>query len=539
MFLKSTHFILLLLILCFGVSSNAQFYTGSYQRFGKNRVQYKSFEWRHHHYTNFKVHYYQGGEKLAVYTAKSAHKQMQELQKYFEYYIEDKIDILVFNRQSDYKMSNIGITTDPESNIGGVTQLVGTKLFIYFDGDHRTLDAQIRKGIGQVLVQKMIYGENWADALKASTLLSMPSWYIDGFRSYVGQKWNSNIDSRVKDGILSGRFIQFNKLEGRDAELAGHSIWNFVAEKYGAKVLPQIFYMARISRNVESGFLFVLGINLSTLANEYIYFYRARYLADNKTQNDITIEELPIKPKRMAVYTQFKVSPDGRYAAYVTNQLGQYKVWIYDIIEKKTKRIYKRDYKLDRISDYSFPVINWHPTQNALVFFTEEKAYLKMNIYTPEDKELTPVLIKDLDKVLDFDYTDDGSSMVVSGVYKGQTDIFLLKGVSRVRVQVTDDTYDDLHPHFITNRQIVFASNRPTDTLPQPIDVEDIELINSDFDIFKVDLDLLRKRTVVLDQITNTPNSDEFHPDRYDKRDFTFVSDRNGVYNRYAIHRKV
>ncbi len=530
--LKTLSFILMLTIA--GVTTNAQFYNGSYQEFGKNRVQYKGFEWRFHHYQKFKVYYYSGGENIAAYAARSVDKHLKELQKFFEFNLSDKIDILVFNRQSDYKMSNIGITTDESTNIGGVTRISGSKLFVYYEGDHRSFEEQIRAGISEIMVQKMLYGDNWKDAIKSSTLLSMPSWYTEGFTAYLGKGWNTKIDNQVKDGILSGRYTQFNKLEGRDAELAGHSVWNFIAEKYGAKVLPQIFYMARISRNIESGFLFVLGMNLSTLSNEYINFYKKRYLADNQSQLDVDFEELPIKQLKNAVYTQYKISPNGRYAAYVTNQLGQYKIWIYDIGEGKAKRIYKKDYKLDRTTDYSYPVINWHPTLNALTFFTEFKGFLNMEIYTLDDGETTKLPLNNMDKVLDFAYNDDGTSIVLSGVNQGKTDLYLLKGVSRARVQLTDDIYDDLHPSFVEGTdKIIFSSNRPGDTIQKPRKAKETQLIGGDYDIFIYDVKKKNRRQI-LQQITDTDDADEFHPCKYDKINFSYISDRNGVFNRYV-----
>ena len=38
------------------------------------------------------------------------------------------------------------------------------------------------------------------------------------------------------------------------------------------------------------------------------------------------------------VYQHLKISPDGRYVAFITNELGQHKVWLYDFLDK-----YKKD----------------------------------------------------------------------------------------------------------------------------------------------------------------------------------------------------
>ncbi|MFN9799432.1 MAG: hypothetical protein ACK54P_05385, partial [Bacteroidota bacterium] len=57
--------LLMSMLLSAGVSG--QFYQGSNVEFGKNRVQYKDFEWFYYPGEHFEVYYYLGGEQLAQY----------------------------------------------------------------------------------------------------------------------------------------------------------------------------------------------------------------------------------------------------------------------------------------------------------------------------------------------------------------------------------------------------------------------------------------------------------------------------------------
>ncbi|MDP4588688.1 MAG: hypothetical protein NWS86_10970, partial [Flavobacteriales bacterium] len=70
------------------------------------------------------------------------------------------------------------------------------------------------------------------------------------------------------DGVLNGAFENFNRLEGDEAAYAGYALWKYVADVYGENVLPNILYMTKISRNIESGFLFVLGTSLMSLNSD-------------------------------------------------------------------------------------------------------------------------------------------------------------------------------------------------------------------------------------------------------------------------------
>ncbi len=199
------------------------------------------------------------------------------------------------------------------------------------------------------------------DVVKNSTLLTLPNWYIRGLVSYISNEWDTDIDSRVRDGILTGKYRKFNGMEGVDALYAGHSIWNYIAETYGKSVISNILYMTKVTRNIESAFLFVLGVSMKNMTSEWMNYYTTRYNEADTTKK-LPTQSLLKKPKITRVYQRFKTSPDGNYAVYTTNELGQYKVWLYDFKTQKAKRILKREQKLDRPVDYSYPLVNWHPS---------------------------------------------------------------------------------------------------------------------------------------------------------------------------------
>ena len=100
---------------------------------------------------------------------------------------------------------------------------------------------------------------------------------MKGLVSYVSEDWNTEIDNRVKDGILSGKFNKFNQLTGDEATYAGHAFWRYIAEKYGSSSISNIVYMAKVSRRLESGFLYVLGISFKNLQSEALSYYRELY----------------------------------------------------------------------------------------------------------------------------------------------------------------------------------------------------------------------------------------------------------------------
>jgi WD40 repeat protein len=525
----------------------AQFYQGTQQEFGKSRVQYQEFLWQYYRFDRVETYFYKGGRDLARYVAISAHRYMGEVEKKLDYTVEDRLQFVVYNSLTDMRQSNIGVTGDEQYNIGGVSRIVGTKIFVYNEGDHTLLDRQVRMGMAQVLLDQMMYGGNWREVLRNNTLLALPEWYTKGLISHVGRPWDAELSSAVRDGIASGRFDKLNRLEGANAELAGHAIWSYVAEVYGTSVIPNILYMTRVSRNAESGFLYVLGVSLKTLQEECLAWYKQRYSDRDRFLSEVGQEEVTVKTHKRRTYSQFKLSPNGRYATWVSNELGQYKVWLYDIAQRSTRRIAKGERRIARIVDTSYPVVAWHPGSQALSWAVERKGETYLRTYTLADRRTTsrPVLL--VEKVLDLAYSPDGQRMILSAVREGRTDLYLYYVVGNRQEQLTNDPFDDLHPRFVRNGEwIIFSSDRPDDTLRTvtgtgvSLDASSMAVaqladryVAGTKDLFLFDL---ASRSSTLRRITSTPAVNETQPAAYDSSRFVYLSDEGGLRNRWLAY---
>ena len=121
--------ILLLLLLCFSHEAGAQFYNGSQLSFGKNRVQYKDFLWTYYSFDKFDTYFYRNGQELAQYTARYAQSYITEIELKLESSLDDKIQFVIFNNMSDLKQSNIGLMQDEQYNTGGITHIIGKKVY--------------------------------------------------------------------------------------------------------------------------------------------------------------------------------------------------------------------------------------------------------------------------------------------------------------------------------------------------------------------------------------------------------------------------
>ncbi|MBP6334015.1 MAG: hypothetical protein KA444_00985 [Bacteroidia bacterium] len=521
-------------VFLFNLKSSAQFYNGYEMQFGKNRVQYDQRFWSFMKFKNFDTYYYLGGLELAAFTGRTADKHLEEIEKLFDYKLDGRIQFVIYNKLGDAKQSNIGLQTDEQNNnTGGTTRIVGNKVFLYFTGSHEKLMQQIRAGIAQVLLDQIMYGGDVRERIQNSALLTLPDWYLNGLISYVSRGWDVDIDNKMRDGIISKRYLKFNHLAGYDAVVAGHSIWKFIVDTYSESSVSNLIYMTRINRNVESGFMYVLGQNMKELSASWQDAMKGRYLNSDQGTDSIGVKGIVRRPKIRLNYTQLRTSKDGRYSAYVKNDIGRYKVMLFDETKKRTKRILRSGYRsYSQETDVSFPVLAFHPTGELVAVIRERKGFLWLGTYTIAKKKYDEYKLFNFEKILDFSYSDDGQLLLISGVQKGQSDIFVYNLRTRTYQQITRDFYDDLHPRFINNSSaIVFSSNRTNDTLT----AKALPLLpeNNNMDIFYYDF---KTNSTVLKRITNTPHFNETQPLQYDAENIAYLSDESGVVNRYLAH---
>lgn len=518
---------------CF-FNASGQFYNGYQMTFGKNRVQYDQRFWSFLKWKSFDTYFYLGGQELAVFTGRTAEGDLEEIEKLLDYKLDGRIQFVVYNKLSDAKQSNIGLETeDNTGNVGGVTKIVGNKVFLYFTGDHQKLRRQIRAGIAKVLIDQMMYGGDIKDRLQNSALLTLPDWFLSGLISYISNKWDVDLDNRMRDGIVHNKYLNFNHLTGTDALYTGHSVWKYIIDTYGESTVSNLLYMTRINRNIESGFLYVLGMNMSSLNDAWKEAVIKEYATSDEGRDSIDAKPLVRKPKTFLTYSQLKASPDGRYAAYVSNDLGRYKIWLYEIEKNKKKNLKRSGYRsFVQETDQSFPLLAWHPSGQVLAMIRERKGELWLHYYTPATKKWEKNKLFNFEKVLDFSYSPDGQKLLMSAVQKGQSDVFVFNLRTRTYEQITKDFYDDLQPRFIQDgKAIVFSSNRVNDTLDT--DKRGLLLPDNNFDIFYYNY---TTRSNVLKRITNSPELNETNPVPYDSTGFAYLSDENGIVNRHTAY---
>jgi hypothetical protein len=524
--------LIITIIACiFYLNASSQFYNGHQMSFGKNKVQYYDYYWSYYRFDDFDCYFNEYGRDLAQFTADYAMKKLEEIEDYFDYTLEKRLIFIIFNKNAEYKQSNIGLVTFEEDsyNTGGFSRIIKNKVMLYYEGDHVAFQRQIAASITEVIINEMLYNADVKDRVSSSSLIYMPEWYIKGLIHYVSYGWDYEAENRVKDGIKSGKYKNINHLEYNDAIDAGQSFWRFVGKEYGDALIPNIIYLTKIYKNIDDGFLYVVGQDLKDILKEWKKYYAEEYSGDRNLPADD--ENIIKKSKKEQIYQQVKVSPGGEYIAYVTNDWGRKRIWLYNQSTGKQKIIFKKEPRFEQVTDNTYPVIDWHPSGKILTFISDEKADLVMYFYRVNEKSTEKRNLLYFDKVLDFSYAPEGSRLAFSAVKDGITDIYIHTIASGTNEQITRDIADDLNPSFLKDSpgEIIFSSNRVSDTLTNT--ASPFEKLSQTFDLFTYNL--TRKNNILL-RLSEGKFTDRFLPTGIAKNKFAYIGDQNGILNRYT-----
>lgn len=502
--------------------------------FGQNRVQFKNFKWRYYQSRHFNTYFAQNGLELGKYAAQVAEKELPQLEQFMESNPRQRINIVVYNSFGEMKQSNIGIGVDWQ-NTGGVTKLVGNKMIVYFDGNHENLRRQIRQGIARIMLETLLFGEDIGEFAGNAALIDFPKWFTDGFIGYAAENWTAKQDEELKLIIMSGKYSNFNALAYDHTLLAGQAFWYYVESKYGKDAVPYLMYITRINRGLKKGFEQVLNKTPKNATKDFFVFYQKRFQEDNRRRKTSakgrTIVAQEITPK--ADYYRFNPNPKNNSYAVVQFRKGVYKVQIQLGWNKPKVLLHSGVMQLANQVDPNYPQMAWNTKGNRLAVVYEHEGKTKLMIYDLITRTTIRQELPQFDRVIDFKYMPvQENTLLLSAVKNGHTDIFTYNISNSKTDQITNDVYDDLDPSFAAfpgKSGILYSSNRPG---PKGRG-SDTSLMNRPFNIFMVD-NWNKSSEKQITQLTDLQYGNAKLPMQYNTTHFTFVSDANGIRNRYA-----
>jgi Tol biopolymer transport system component len=512
----------------------------SQETFGKNRVQYKEFKWKIFRTTNFEVYHYQGGTALAKLTAQYAESEFDKITDVLGWTPYSRVKIFLYNSPAEREQSNMGLST-LDNLEDQKLDLSQSRVEVAYTGDQIGFRKKLVKDVSLLFVYDMLYGGNMKEALQSSLLLTLPEWFMSGSAAYISEGWSPEMSDYMRDFFKNRNIRKPTLLTGNDATMIGHSIWNYIAEKYGKDKISDILNLTRIIRNEQTSITSTLGV---PSYNRFLRDWRAYYVNQTKNVEKNYIDPQPNWKFKLNELTAseanavIKVSPDKKWTAVSEIRNGRYRV---NLINSETgsKKILRQG-KADFIGPHlktQPPLLGWARNNTLAILAVEsdrQNFYLYENLGAKKQRIKLRRNIRGLDQIEDMDISNDGTMLAVSADKAGQNDLFLVSVARSSIMPLTNDLYDDLSPRFVkgSSRRVVFASNRPTDSLGT--DKGNFKTISSSLSLFEHDG---QPGGDHLTRLTPTAAKVKMSPVYADENDVYYLSNAKGLSNLFKLNR--
>ncbi|MBS1976103.1 MAG: PD40 domain-containing protein [Bacteroidetes bacterium] len=502
------------------------------ETFGKNRIQYRQFNWQYISSESFDVYYYDERRKVATEAIQYLETEFDRITDLIGYSPYLKTKVFLYNSVTDMQQSNMGIMGQ-QFNLNGQTDFIKPYVEIAHPGTLDEFKEELVLKVSDLIVNEMMFGGSLKDMFQNAVLLNLPDWFVDGASLYAAKGWNAAMDDYVRQLVQSKRINKALRFSGPEAALVGQSVWNYIVERYGKGSMGNILNYTRVIRNEQKSMYITLGIGFKQFVTDWKRFYGGEQekVAQSYAAPSDTNRFGP-RHRKTSVYTTVKISPDGQSVAYAENDRGKFTVKVKSLQNGRETTILTGGNKVFRQTvDYRIPLLSWADSHTLGVIGVKDGEYIFW-LYDLSTRSKLPRKLERFSNIRSFDFSGNGRLAVMSADMGGQNDLYLISSRRDRTRKLTNDVFDDFDPSFIPNTNtVVFSSNRTTDTLNTI--VKDYTKIPANYNLFSYNLDTT---TNIARRITNTLSKDYF-PKALDERNVFYLSDQRGILNlfRYDI----
>lgn len=458
---KPTIFILFLSLLVYQTSFSQDL------DFGKNKVQYRSFEWSYIQTSNFDIYYYPGGYESAKFAAQTLEEAYKTIAEQLRYQLKKRVPIILYQSPNEFQQTNV-ISELIEENVGGFTEAFKNRVVVPFNGSYEDLRHVLHHELTHAVIFDMLYGNILQSILSRQALFNLPLWFSEGFAEYSSRHGlDYQGDMVLRDASINNYLIPLEYLGGYLAYKQGQSVLTYIAQRYGEEKIYEIINRGRVKLSISEGIKAALGLTERQLDEEWQMALKKQYwpeLAKRKAPKEFA-KQLTFHEKDGSYFNEKPVfSPQADRLAIFSDRSDYTEILVISAIDGRViDRVVKGDRSGDLESLHAYVSgISWSPDGNSLAFVSKSKGEDGLFLVDVEKKKIYKRLRLGLAAMLSPAWSPEGQMIAFSGVKNGKQDIYLYNLNTHKLEQLTDDSYGDTDPSWSpAGDKLVFASDRP------------------------------------------------------------------------------
>lgn len=503
--------------------------------FGKNKVEYKDFDWKYIQSPHFDVYFYQGGRELAEFCADHAEAALDSIERVVKYDITNRIAILVYNSHNDFQQTNAVGEFLPEG-VGGVTELLKNRVVLPFEGDFELFRHVIHHELTHAVINDMFVGGTYQSLLTGGGM-EIPSWMNEGLAEYNSlHGLDIETDMFMRDAVLNDAVPSLARLGGYIQYRVGQTMYWYIDERYGPDKVGELLQRIKSSRSVEQGFRSTFGLGVSEFGDKFLDGLKVLYYPDIARYNDPNdYAEVLADHKKLDDFMNVspEISPQGDQVAFISDRNGYYDVFVQSLTTPgRIKKILNGGGASANFEELHLltPGLSWSPDGKRIALASkagETDAIFLIDVPGGDQERLANI---DLDGIQGLKWSPDGKYIALAGVKDGQSDIYLYDMTAKQLRNITNDVFADHEPTWTTDSKSVYFTSEREGQLGaglHPIArAGGVNFESPNRDIYRFDV-----LANTITRITTTESANEYYPAVSQDNHLFYISDANGINN--------
>src|SRR3990172_10603266 len=460
-------FFILLFAFCFLLFNNA---FPQDLDFGKNKVQYRSFDWSYIQTNNFDIYYYSGGYQLAKFAAEVLEEAYQTVSDQLRYQLKKRVPIIVYQSPNEFQQTNV-ISELIEENVGGFTEAFKNRVVVPYNGSFEDFRHVLHHELTHALIFDMLYGNILQSLLSRQALFNLPLWFSEGFAEFSSRHGlDYQGDMVLRDATVNNYLVPLPYLGGYLAYKQGQSVLTYITQRYGEEKIYEILNRGRAKLSFNDGLKAAIGLTEEQLNEEWQMALKKIYwpeLAKRKLPKEFA-KQLTFHDKDGSFFNEKPAySPQGDRLAIFSDKSDYTEIYIISAIDGKViERVVKGERSGDLESLHSYiSGISWSKDGAKLTFVSKSKGEDALCLVNVRKKKIYKKFKFGLNSMFSPTWSPDEEKIVFVGVKNGQADLYSYNLKDKKLVKITEDTYTELDPVWSPDgNYLAFASDRPLDT---------------------------------------------------------------------------
>ncbi len=505
-------------------------------QFGKNKIQYRDYDWKYIQTEHYDIYFYGDGLNAAKFAAAVAESSYKQISRLLDFEMLARTPIILYNSHNDFEETTVSPEIQPES-VGGFTEFLKNRVVLPYDGSAEQFRHVIHHELFHSLHLQYFYGVGPGAILQGVSGFAIPPWIEEGSAEYFSMHWDTEADNFIRDAVVSGYMPPIPRMWGFMAYKGGQALMYWIERRYGLEKITQLNAVLRQRRNVQRAFQAVFGMTVEELSEKWHQDLKKEYwpeIARRVAPDELAMPITDHRKNVNFVNNAPALSPKGDKIAFLSDEAGKFDIYVASTLTPKKPRKLVSGQKYSGVEEMKWlrPGITWSPDSRKIAFAAKAGDRDAIHIVDVRSGKIEKTFKPRLDGLWSPSWSPDGRYIAFMGAKAGRSDIMLIDVYSGEIRRVTDDPFTDMEPTWSPDGQwIAFTSDRGVFKEP----VGDVLPLA---DYANVDIFLIRPDGTGLKQVTFGPYKDKFPIFYHTSDSLLYISDANGINNIYFLNLK-